>query len=121
MGDARVSRVVASPDLARLSCLLHAARHRGPICRHYSCLIDLADARLRRAGRWAPPLAGDCRVTQLRPIAAFAFAASAFILPAGAHADARILERLDRGLVAIPSGAGTFLSWRLLANEYGTD
>ncbi|MFF7880765.1 hypothetical protein ACH40F_09225 [Streptomyces sp. NPDC020794] len=29
----------------------------------------------------------------------------------------RIVERLDRGLVAVPSGKGTFLSWRLLGTE----
>lgn len=33
----------------------------------------------------------------------------------------RILENLDRGLVAVPSGKGTFLSWRLLGTEYGSD
>ncbi|KPI27663.1 hypothetical protein OV320_5711 [Actinobacteria bacterium OV320] len=30
----------------------------------------------------------------------------------------RIVENLDRGLVATPSGGGTFLSWRLLGTEY---
>ncbi|MFD9394432.1 hypothetical protein ACFWBB_27970 [Streptomyces sp. NPDC060000] len=30
----------------------------------------------------------------------------------------RIVENLDRGLVAVPSGQGTFLSWRLLGTEY---
>ncbi|WP_328758911.1 rhamnogalacturonan lyase family protein [Streptomyces sp. NBC_00271] len=30
----------------------------------------------------------------------------------------RIVENLDRGLVAVPSGKGTFLSWRLLGTEY---
>ncbi|WP_405968209.1 hypothetical protein OG613_36945 [Streptomyces sp. NBC_00015] len=30
----------------------------------------------------------------------------------------RIVENLDRGLVATPSGEGTFLSWRLLGTEY---
>jgi len=28
------------------------------------------------------------------------------------------VENLDRGLVAVPSGPGTFLSWRLLGTEY---
>ncbi|WP_200304188.1 rhamnogalacturonan lyase family protein [Streptomyces adelaidensis] len=30
----------------------------------------------------------------------------------------RIVEKLDRGLVVVPSGAGAFLSWRLLGTEY---
>ncbi|MFE6821145.1 hypothetical protein [Streptomyces sp. NPDC057690] len=30
----------------------------------------------------------------------------------------RIVENLDRGLVATPSGEGTFLGWRLLGTEY---
>ncbi|GGL91506.1 rhamnogalacturonan endolyase YesW [Streptomyces fumigatiscleroticus] len=30
----------------------------------------------------------------------------------------RVVEDLDRGLVAVPSGKGTFLSWRLLGTEY---
>jgi hypothetical protein len=30
----------------------------------------------------------------------------------------RIVENLDRGLVAVPSGKGTFPSWRLLGTEY---
>ncbi|WP_327433685.1 rhamnogalacturonan lyase family protein [Streptomyces sp. NBC_01236] len=30
----------------------------------------------------------------------------------------RVVENLDRGLVAVPSGQGTFLSWRLLGTEY---
>jgi rhamnogalacturonan endolyase len=41
--------------------------------------------------------------------------------PAGQHhADpqpARVVEDLDRGLVAVPTPDGTFLSWRLLADE----
>lgn len=32
----------------------------------------------------------------------------------------RLVENLDRGLVAVPSGKGTFLSWRLLGTEYGS-
>ncbi|MFG3027752.1 hypothetical protein ACGFZJ_04290 [Streptomyces sp. NPDC048253] len=40
--------------------------------------------------------------------------------PAGHAAEVprRIVENLDRGLVATPSGGGTFLSWRLLGTEY---
>ncbi|BBC31357.1 uncharacterized protein SGFS_026510 [Streptomyces graminofaciens] len=40
--------------------------------------------------------------------------------PAGHAADTprRIVENLDRGLVAVPSDGGTFLSWRLLGTEY---
>ncbi|HSD39547.1 MAG TPA: hypothetical protein VLC92_18720 [Rhodocyclaceae bacterium] len=36
-------------------------------------------------------------------------------------ADARLVERLDRGLVAVQSGKGFFLSWRVLGTEYGSD
>ncbi|MEU9435294.1 hypothetical protein [Streptomyces sp. NPDC048252] len=35
-----------------------------------------------------------------------------------AEVSRRIVENLDRGLVATPSGEGTFLSWRLLGTEY---
>ncbi|MCX4766436.1 hypothetical protein OG562_36790 [Streptomyces sp. NBC_01275] len=41
--------------------------------------------------------------------------------PAAGHAvdtPRRIVENLDRGLVAVPSGTATFLSWRLLGTEY---
>ncbi|MGW2046179.1 rhamnogalacturonan endolyase family protein [Streptomyces sp. NPDC001858] len=37
---------------------------------------------------------------------------------AAADAPRRIVENLDRGLVAVPSGQGTFLSWRLLGTEH---
>ncbi|MGW0945329.1 rhamnogalacturonan lyase family protein [Streptomyces sp. NPDC002623] len=49
-----------------------------------------------------------------------ALLAGLFSAPAGHAADAprRIVEDLDRGLVAVPSGQGTFLSWRLLGTEY---
>ncbi|WP_369231425.1 hypothetical protein AB5J56_07970 [Streptomyces sp. R21] len=46
------------------------------------------------------------------------------LLAAPSEADApqarRVVENLDRGLVAVPSGDGTFLSWRLLGTEYAT-
>jgi len=35
--------------------------------------------------------------------------------------DARLVERLDRGLVAVPTEKGWLLSWRLLGTEYGSD
>ncbi|GIE29907.1 hypothetical protein Ait01nite_029520 [Actinoplanes italicus] len=38
------------------------------------------------------------------------------------HPNSRIVESLDRGLVAVPAkGGGTFLSWRLLGTEYGNN
>lgn len=37
--------------------------------------------------------------------------------PAGQGAGSAQLERLDRGLVAVPSAEGVFLSWRLLGSE----
>ena len=36
---------------------------------------------------------------------------------ASAAATARYMEKLDRGLIAVKSGSGYFLSWRL----FGTD
>lgn len=36
-------------------------------------------------------------------------------------ADARWVERLDRGLVAVPTEKGVLLTWRLLGTEYGSD
>ncbi|BCY06341.1 DUF6250 domain-containing protein [Actinoplanes sp. L3-i22] len=52
-------------------------------------------------------------------------AAGLVATPASAHPSAipqRIVESLDRGLVAVPGQAGgTFLSWRLLGTEYGSD
>ncbi|WP_234342869.1 hypothetical protein [Streptomyces fulvoviolaceus] len=54
-------------------------------------------------------------------VTAAALLAGLFSAPTG-HAAApeprRIVENLDRGLVAVPSGEGTFLSWRLLGTEY---
>ncbi|MGW1721232.1 rhamnogalacturonan lyase family protein [Streptomyces sp. NPDC002156] len=46
--------------------------------------------------------------------------AGALSAPAGHAAEPprRVVENLDRGLVAVPSGNGTFLSWRLLGTEY---
>ena len=46
--------------------------------------------------------------------------AGALSAPAGHAAEPprRVVENLDRGLVAVPSGKGTFLSWRLLGTEY---
>ncbi|MEV3854798.1 hypothetical protein AB0J38_10775 [Streptomyces sp. NPDC050095] len=40
--------------------------------------------------------------------------------PAAASPARRVMENLDRGLVAVPAkdGTGTFLSWRLLGTEY---
>ncbi|MGW5635362.1 rhamnogalacturonan lyase family protein [Streptomyces sp. NPDC003832] len=34
------------------------------------------------------------------------------------HTPRRVVENLDRGLVAVPTDEGTFLSWRLLGTEY---
>lgn len=60
--------------------------------------------------------------------AAGLLAAGLAATPASAHPPAhpalpeRIVESLDRGLVAVPGqDGGTFLSWRLLGTEYGTD
>ena len=39
----------------------------------------------------------------------------AFVL--GAHAQ-RTTDKLDRGLVAVPSGSGSFVSWRIFGEEY---
>lgn len=38
-----------------------------------------------------------------------------------ADRSARQVERLDRGLVAVPTGRGWLLTWRLLGTEYGSD
>ncbi|MFJ3669949.1 hypothetical protein ACIPSE_26185 [Streptomyces sp. NPDC090106] len=55
-------------------------------------------------------------------IAATALLAGLFSAPAGHAAQEdrprRTVEDLDRGLVAVPSGDGRFLSWRLLGTEY---
>ncbi|GGN80276.1 hypothetical protein GCM10010112_55620 [Actinoplanes lobatus] len=41
---------------------------------------------------------------------------------AGTSPEGRIVESLDRGLVAVPAqNGGTFLSWRLLGTEYGNN
>lgn len=37
------------------------------------------------------------------------------------RANSRIMEHLDRGLIAVKSGNGWFLSWRLLGTEYGAN
>lgn len=53
-------------------------------------------------------------------LTAVALLAGLFSAPAGhaAGTPRRVVENLDRGLVAVPSGKGTFLSWRLLGTEY---
>lgn len=55
-------------------------------------------------------------------VAATALLAGLFSAPAAHSEEAprRVVENLDRGLVAVPSGSdgGTFLSWRLLGTEY---
>jgi hypothetical protein len=55
-------------------------------------------------------------------VAATALLAGLFSAPAGHAQEAprRVVENLDRGLVAVPSGSGggAFLSWRLLGTEY---
>ena len=30
----------------------------------------------------------------------------------------RVTDKLDRGLVALPSGSGNFVSWRIMGEEY---
>ena len=30
----------------------------------------------------------------------------------------RVTDKLDRGLVAVPSGSGSFVSWRIFGEEY---
>lgn len=37
------------------------------------------------------------------------------------RSDARFVEKLDRGLIAVRSGKGWLLSWRLLGTEYGAN
>ncbi|MGW0332901.1 rhamnogalacturonan lyase family protein [Streptomyces sp. NPDC003011] len=53
-------------------------------------------------------------------VTAAALLAGLFAAPSGQAAEPsrRSVENLDRGLVAVPSGRGTFLSWRLLGTEY---
>ncbi|MEE1762202.1 rhamnogalacturonan lyase family protein [Streptomyces sp. SP18BB07] len=53
-------------------------------------------------------------------LTAAALFAGLFSAPGGHAAERprRVVENLDRGLVAIPSDGGTFLSWRLLGTEY---
>ncbi|MFH8533789.1 hypothetical protein ACH4GE_35880 [Streptomyces tendae] len=53
-------------------------------------------------------------------VVAAALLAGLFSAPAGHATDEprRIVENLDRGLIAVPSQDGTFLSWRLLGTEY---
>ncbi len=47
--------------------------------------------------------------------------ASEIAWPDNHNRNLRIVERLDRGLIAVKSGSGWFLSWRLLGPEYGSD
>ncbi|MET9381277.1 hypothetical protein ABZY09_09315 [Streptomyces sp. NPDC002928] len=59
------------------------------------------------------------RRRRIGAVTAAALLAGLFSAPAGHAAEPRrIVENLDRGLVAVPSGEGTFLSWRLLGTEY---
>ncbi|SDP70277.1 rhamnogalacturonan endolyase [Streptomyces sp. cf386] len=59
------------------------------------------------------------RRRRIGAVAAAALLAGLFSAPAGHAAEPRrTVENLDRGLVAVPSGEGTFLSWRLLGTEY---
>ncbi|WP_369174032.1 hypothetical protein AB5J49_41450 [Streptomyces sp. R28] len=60
------------------------------------------------------------RRRRIGAVAAATLLAGLFSVPAGHSAEKphRIVENLDRGLVAVPSGEGTFLSWRLLGTEY---
>ncbi|MDF3140809.1 MULTISPECIES: hypothetical protein [unclassified Streptomyces] len=60
------------------------------------------------------------RRRRIGAVAAATLLAGLFSAPAGHSAEKphRIVENLDRGLVAVPSGGGTFLSWRLLGTEY---
>ena len=44
---------------------------------------------------------------------------SSLLLAFVTHADAqRTTDKLDRGLVAVPSGSGSFVSWRIFGEEY---
>lgn len=57
-------------------------------------------------------------LTDLRSKARLLFCASLFLwtcVPASAQ---RVTDNLDRGLVAVNMGGSTFLSWRILAQEY---
>ena len=40
------------------------------------------------------------------------------LLFAGSVVAQRVTDRLDRGLVAVPQGTGTFVSWRIMGEEY---
>ncbi|MEV0902579.1 hypothetical protein [Actinoplanes sp. NPDC049802] len=56
--------------------------------------------------------------------AGFTLAAGFLATPAhaGSAAPERIVEQLDRGLVAVPAeNGGTYLSWRLLGTEHGNN
>ncbi|WP_018607212.1 hypothetical protein [Uliginosibacterium gangwonense] len=37
------------------------------------------------------------------------------------NSSGRVVEQLDRGLIAVPSGTGSLISWRLLGTEYGNN
>ena len=43
---------------------------------------------------------------------------SLLLLVAAGVGAQRVTDRLDRGLVAVPSGSGSFVSWRIFAEEY---
>ena len=51
----------------------------------------------------------------------FLMAMGMVFMIAGPTFPQRIMEKLSRGLVAVKSGTGYFLSWRLFGPEYGTD
>lgn len=77
----------------------------------------------RRASAAADALARPRRPGSVTAVTALTTAVLlAGLLAAPSEADApqarRVVENLDRGLVAVPSGDGTFLSWRLLGTEY---
>lgn len=69
---------------------------------------------------WLTFVAGAAAVGLVLPLAESSFASVEAPGPAVQAAPARIMERLDRGLVAVPVPGGTFLSWRLLGPEQGS-
>ena len=44
--------------------------------------------------------------------------ALAGLLSAGAVQAQRVTDKLDRGIVAVPSGSGNLVSWRMFGEEY---
>lgn len=66
------------------------------------------------------PTARPSRRRRTVLLTAAALLAGLFSAPVGhaAGTPRRVVENLDRGLAAVPSGKGTFLSWRLLGTEY---